>query len=375
MARFRDLRAGPIGLVLMTALPPTIGHEALIRFGHEYMKSVGGHLVVLMGVLPDEPGGRADHFEALRDCFPGASSNLSDLHFTLQFGADPQGPKGPDDDEFWAHWVKVVMTHVGRLPQYVFSSETYGYRLARSLDAQHVIFDPQRGIAAGVQATHVRLNPVSSFRSIVKPLRDQLRGRITIFGPESCGKTTLSRALALHLDCVVSPEWARPYLESLPDGFVNQEPSRMTTIMRGQAAQELVAERLAEDRGDPFVFLDTDLLTTIGFEERRRPRGGPGNRDYAERWGFWNEMDELYRPADLYLLASDGIEFTPDPLRYGGTKRETNTAYWEGILQARSLPYHRLPAGTASEVLDHAMELCRLWMEAKVGFYAYERSR
>lgn len=376
MIRFKDLRSGPVGFILMTALPPTIGHEALIRFGYEYMEHLDGHLVVLMCVLPGEPGGRADHYEALRACFRAEQGRV---HFSLQFSNDPQGPSGDDDDAFWTHWVNVVMGHVGKRPDYLFSSEQYGFRMAQALDCQHVPFDPGRKIVAGVKATEVRYDITGNFANMVKPLRDELRARICIFGPESTGKTTLTQNLADHYGSPWSPEWARPYLEMLPTPQVNQERERMLTIMRGQAAQEAVTDREAAERGSPFAFFDTDLLTTMGFEQRRRPRfafnGLDTNRnsDGNERARWWDEIESLYRPADLYLVTNDQIPFTPDPLRYGGDKRETDVNYWVGILEARSLPYYRLPKGDALETESWAIQELENFMEVRAGFCHYER--
>ncbi len=374
--KFKDLRAGPVGVVLMTALPPTIGHEALIRFAHEYMRHLEGQLVVLMCILPGEPGHRADHFEALRACFPGANG-MYGPHFSLQFSNDPQGPSGPDDDAFWSHWVRVVMTHVGKNPDYLFSSEAYGFRMAQALDCQHVPYDPRRWIANGVNATDVRNDVTGNFRNMVKPLRDQLRARVTIFGPESTGKSTLTKNLGVHYNSPISPEWARPYLEMLPTPQVNQERERMLTIMRGQAAQELVVDRVAEDTGSPFAFFDTDLLTTIGFEQRRRPRmpGWQGRGiENSERTRWWDEIESLYRPADLYLVTNDGIPFTPDPLRYGGDKRETEVAYWIGLLESRSLPYYQLPKGDELDTRGWAIGVLEKFMHERVGFSRYQRT-
>jgi len=373
MIKFKDVRSGPVGAILMTALPPSIGHEALVRFGAEYMSHLDGHLVVIMGVLPNEPGRRADHFEALRSCF----GSYRNVHFSLQFSNDPQGPSGPDDDAFWAHWVKVIMGHIGKTPDYLFSSEQYGFRMAQALDCQHIPFDPGRWIANGVKATDIRNDITGQFFNIIKPLRDELRMRVTIFGPESTGKTTLTKNLGEHYNSPVSPEWARPYLEMLPDGRVNQERERMLTIVRGQAAQEAVTDRMAEDKGSPFAFFDTDLLTTMGFEQRRRPRFGRNKLvswEHDERAKWWDEIEGLYRPADLYLVTSDAIPFEVDPLRYGGDKRETDAAYWIGILEARQLPYYVIPTGDALETLGWAIQQLENAMEARAGFAYYERT-
>lgn len=58
---------------------------------------------------------------------------------------------------------------------------------------------------------------------------------------------------------VLVVEWARPYLE-LAGPEVDQ--LKMTTIERGQAAAMFATERQLTS---PYIFRDTDLLSTIGY--------------------------------------------------------------------------------------------------------------
>src|SRR5690606_31900335 len=136
-----------------------------------------------------------------------------------------------------------------------------------------------------------------------------------------------------------SPEWARPYLESLQTPEVTLE--RMRTIAMGQHAQEAVARAQAHRDGLPFVILDTDLLSTIGylelyFGEQQRSWGSPRNSDY---WALRDQLDQMFDPADLYLVTDDTLPFAPDPLRYGGDRRETTREYWIALLQRYGCRY------------------------------------
>lgn len=356
----------PLGLVLLTALPPTLGHTALIRFGAQYMQSVGGELIVLLCVLPDEPPGRDEHLRALE----GSLADLWNVKFRIQFSNDPQGPSGPDDDEFWSHWVRVVLKHTREEPSYVFSSEPYGDRLATSLRAQHVTYDLGRTVTSA-RATDVRRSPLLHFHHLAPALRTQLRRRVCIFGPESTGKTTLAKSLAAAESSVFCPEWARPYLEQKPSPETTME--RMDVILRGQAAQERAADFVAEDQRSPFVFLDTDLLSTWGFWDvyfgSRYPETRKGT-DYRA------DLERLWRPADLYLVTSDSIPFTPDPLRYGGTERETSTEYWAALARSHRLNVHVMRSGSdRDEQFAEALHVCQDLFDERAGFVGYERAR
>lgn len=350
------------GIVLMTALPPTEGHLALCRFASKHAESVGGRVLVLMCVLPDEPPGRGEHRDALAE----ALSDCKNLRVEVQFSNDPQGPKGPDDDEFWAHWANVIIRqHGGRL-DYVYSSESYGQRLSEALGAEHVPYLQDRSVTA-VRATHVRKNLVFEFPNIIKPLRDRLRRRVVLFGQESTGKTTLAKHLAAVTHSVYACEWARPYLESLPSPETT--PERMTMIAAGQRAHEAAAARHAEDKGCPFLILDTDLLSTIGYD---RFLTREDHRDVS--WVMrLNRMQEWFVPGDLYLLCAPDIPVEKDPLRYGGGERDTSMRYWRELLVENGLEFTEI-SGELSQRSVSAYEAIVKCLEDRAGFADYSRS-
>lgn len=63
--------------------------------------------------------------------------------------------------------------------------------------------------------------------------------KVVLFGPESTGKTTLSKQLARHYNTVWAPEYAREYLQ---DKWNNErktcEPKDLIPIAIGQMALE-----------------------------------------------------------------------------------------------------------------------------------------
>jgi len=375
-----------LGIVVMTALPPTEGHLGLIRFAGDFVRRCDGELLVLMCVLPDEPPGRAEHRDALWSALSRAER--SKVRIEIQFSNDPQGPKGPDDDEFWAHWVQTVTRQTsGRAPTHVFSSEGYGPRLAAALGAQHVPYDAARS-GTMVSGTMVRRHLVQQFPRIVRPLRDSLRRRIVIFGQESTGKTTLARILAIRTGSAWCPEWARPYLEALPTPEITQE--RMLDIVRGQYAAEDTTLAASRDVGCPFLFQDTDLMSTLGYQ-LHWCRGRSKSRDirpgYVSSWGdssgaerdlneVWQEIQDVYTPPDLYIVMSDRAAFVPDPLRYGGDRRETDRQFWIDLLEERDLPHYVMEKACGeSGWEDEALEVSVACLERRAGFAGFERRR
>ena len=88
--------------------------------------------------------------------------------------------------------------------------------------------------------------------------------KIVLFGPESTGKTTLSRQLARYYNSVWVPEYAREYLQ---DKWNNErktcEPKDILPIAEGQIKLE---NDLAK-KTDSVLICDTDLLETKVYSE------------------------------------------------------------------------------------------------------------
>src|SRR6478736_5550033 len=94
----------PTGVVLVTCLPPTIGHGQLIKFASEYMSMIGtptdrGKVKVFLNTRPREPM-NFERIKALQEyCqkYPNCEVifNCCDM---------PQYPKDDDDTDFWLKW-------------------------------------------------------------------------------------------------------------------------------------------------------------------------------------------------------------------------------------------------------------------------------
>jgi nicotinamide riboside kinase len=116
--------------------------------------------------------------------------------------------------------------------------------------------------------------------------------RLCVTGPESTGKTTLSRQLAEALGSRWIPEAARVYAERV---------GRELTA----ADVELIArEHLELASGDGDVVLDTDLLSTIVYAEHYYGLTVP-----------WIEEEARRRLADVYFLCDIDVPWVPDGIR------------------------------------------------------------
>ncbi|GAB3287248.1 AAA family ATPase [Hymenobacter tenuis] len=125
--------------------------------------------------------------------------------------------------------------------------------------------------------------------------------RVALTGPESTGKTTLSRLLAEHYHTTWAPEFARHYLE---ERGPNYTLSDLEEIARGQLqAEEEAAERAAQQQR-PVMFCDTDLLVIKIWSEHAF--------GHCPEW--IRRRIELQR-YNLVLLLDVDLPWYPDPLR------------------------------------------------------------
>lgn len=308
------------GLILMTALVPTIGHEYLIKFASEFVGK-SGRLDVIISTRSFEPTDFA--FRARGLGFP----NQSNIYYHEHRDDDaPQNPPLIETEKFWNYWIDVVMLKVAAFPTHVFASEPYGERLAEAIEADFIPVDLSRSTYP-VKGSDVRNDILTSSKFLTAGSRQQLRKHIVLFGQESVGKTSISKSLAERHDGVWFPEWARPYLEYVgPD----LDLYKMETIFRSQTAVDKVA--LESDTGKLLHVQDTDIMSTIGYF----------------RFLGWDINPELDAPVPgdvnlkkkhYYLLSDKHAPFHADQLRYGGDVRETKMEFWARLLEEYGLSY------------------------------------
>ncbi|MBL7683949.1 MAG: ATP-binding protein [Flavipsychrobacter sp.] len=121
--------------------------------------------------------------------------------------------------------------------------------------------------------------------------------KIVVIGPESTGKSTLSKSLAEQLHTVWVPEFARTFLENLGREYTESD---LLEIAKGQIAAEDVAIATA----DKYLVCDTDLYVIKVWSEAKFGRCHP-----------WILEQIAQREYDLYLLAYIDTEWQDDPLR------------------------------------------------------------
>lgn len=167
--------------------------------------------------------------------------------------------------------------------------------------------------------------------------------KVGIIGPESTGKSTLSRYLANRYDGLLVPEYARIYLEERAGGCERAYAYTREDVLRIAEYQvEQLRELLAEDAPKirrRYAFFDTELIITKVWLLHK----------YGECPAFIEEALRKY-PMDVYLLCYPDLEWEPDPVRENPNIREYLFDWYEREVQALDVPYYIIRHGEKGKV-------------------------
>ncbi|WP_242156172.1 AAA family ATPase [Aestuariivivens sediminis] len=150
--------------------------------------------------------------------------------------------------------------------------------------------------------------------------------KVVLFGPESTGKTTLSRQLARHYNSVWVPEYAREYLQNKWNNERQTcEAKDLLPIAKGQMRLE---NKLAK-KTDTVLICDTDLLETKVYSE-------------AYYLGSCDPILEKYaleNTYDLYFLTYIDTPWEADDLRDKPNHRMAMFKAFQDELIRQNRPY------------------------------------
>ena len=150
--------------------------------------------------------------------------------------------------------------------------------------------------------------------------------KVVVFGPESSGKTTLSRALASHYNVLWIEEFARDYLQEKWDKENKVcELNDLLPIAYGQ----IKLENEYSQKTNKLLICDTDLLETKVYSET-----------YYD--GYCDPLLEKYalkNSYDLYILTNIDIPWEKDDLRDRPNEREKMFDAFKETLIKYNRPY------------------------------------
>lgn len=318
------------GVVIGKFYPPHLGHNYLIDTALKNCKDVD--VLVVDNPAYQIPATLRAHW--LRQHHPTAHVHII--------------PDISDDDNSVA-WAAHTINFLGRRPDVVFSSETYGKPWAEAMGCQHVNVDIARDTVP-ISGTKVREDMLDSWDYLSDETKAGLALRIVILEAESTGTTTLARDLADALHVPWVPEVGRYYTESILTTDYEWFDDDFYRIGRLQQAYE--NEIAARSRG--VIVCDTNTVATELWQRR-----------YMGKTTATLKQIATHDKADLYIITGDEIPFVQDGIRDGEHIRHRMHKWFVSHIKKTSVPYI-VVTGTSEERLEnakvaatHMIETCR----------------
>jgi NadR type nicotinamide-nucleotide adenylyltransferase len=176
--------------------------------------------------------------------------------------------------------------------------------------------------------------------------------KVVLFGPESTGKTTLSRHLARYYNSVWVPEYAREYLQNKWNNERKTcEPADLLPIAQGQIKLE---NQLAQ-KTDTVLICDTDLLETKVYSEVY----------YLGSCDSVLEKYALKNTYDLYFLTYIDTPWDADDLRDKPDDRKEMFKAFEDALIANNRHYVLLKGDKNERLKTAVMHIDKLLKNRK----------
>lgn len=156
--------------------------------------------------------------------------------------------------------------------------------------------------------------------------------KIAVVGPESTGKSTISKLLAQHYNTIYVPEYAREYCSKLTDPCTWQDEINM---FHGQ----LELEKQLLPRANHLLICDTTFITVKIWSDQmfgKTPQ---------------EVLDELPKHTyDFYLLMNIDLPWEHDPLRDFPDLREHFMEVWHRELRNLNANYVVISGNSAARL-------------------------
>jgi len=239
------------GLIIGKFMPLTKGHIGLIDFGLQNCD----RLIVAVCSMKSEPIEGELRYNWVKKYY-GSNERVQVVHITEELPSSSESSRYIS--RIWASYLKGLFPKVN----IVFASEQYGEYLAEYMKVQCKLFDVSRNTIP-ISATKIRENPYKHWEFIPDIVKPFYVKKVCVYGPDSCGKSTLAVNLAKHYKTAFVPEIARNMFEwgELLIDNLNINHLEQFAKLQSEAVKSMVYF------ADKVLICDTDNITTQVYSQ------------------------------------------------------------------------------------------------------------
>lgn len=305
-------------LVLGKFAPPHLGHLHLIDEAIKLSDEV--HVIVCWNETQSIPP--EWRFNTLDKIYE--NQYKVKIHVANDKGMPQSDKECQTKEEFYSYWVPFVNKFVKEL-DVVFTSEDYGDDFANYLGIKHHLVDKER-IKYPISATKLKENPFDNWKFIPDVLKPKFVKRIALMGPESVGKSTLTKKLSEHYNTNYLEEWGRVIYER-NGNHVDLEDFITISKERMEKEDELIL------KSNKIFFTDTEDITTYLFSKMYYPD------DWFKIKYWFNYALTSHPKYDLYILLKPDCDGVQDGTRSFLEKRSEHYQNIKSELIERKLNF------------------------------------
>lgn len=280
-------------LVLGKFWPFTKGHQHLIDTA--ISKSEVVHVIMTYNSSQSIPG--EIRFNAIKETYK--NNKRVKVHCISDEGIPAYDHECETLDEFYSYWIPLVYSQVETLDA-VFTSENYGDDFAKYLGVEHFLVDKDR-THVPISGTMVRKDPFKYWDYIADSMKSFFVKRVVFMGPESVGKSTITKNVSNSLGTNFVPEYGRLVYE------INNSVTIDDFIPISKGRQEIEDWMIKFSK--KYLICDTEDITTYLFSKMYCPD------EYKKVEPYFLNALKTKPKYDLYILLKPDFEGIQDGTR------------------------------------------------------------
>jgi len=280
----------------------TLGKFRIPHIGHKYMIDFGSQLYdtfyIIVGGKESDKIPLSQRVEWLEDEYKNTNIKVIPCEDNTPVVQLDENGVAPDD--YLDLWVDIFNEVLPEKPDGMVTGEIYGKHLAEKMNIEWFAPDNFRGTFP-ISASMIELDISSYFDYIMKSAQPYFNTHIhiAIVGPESSGKSTISKYLAKLFNGVCIPEYGRTLSEIRG---LNLSENDFNDIVRGQTALNNIMK-------NDVIFNDTEFFTTYLFAKIYLNK----DLEYIKQLGIEQKFDK-------YIVLAPTVQWVQDGNRILNTK-------------------------------------------------------